>query len=960
MNYHPFLILLLLVFVTNLEVGFTKTHHSNTTCSENDQKALIEFKNGLIDNSNRLSSWTGQNCCKWDGVFCDEKTGNVVKIDLHYKNYLLDGEYPQRVLDNHTKNFLGGELSPSLVKLKHLSYLDLSHNYFSSIQIPPFFGLLMNLRFLNLSCAGFGGYIPKNLGNLSRLEHLYLGGCYGYVIGPGNDLRVDSLRWISKFSSLKSFDLSQLVIEDTKDLWNSINMLPSLLSLNLEGCNLNILPSFTQVNFTSLSSLNIRDNMIGMSSENSSIIPPWFSNLTMLMNLHLGGQNKFDDPTNVLEKLSSLRVLDVSNNGFGDSLLSSLSKLNNLVYLDLLGNDIHFSSLHLLGNLTSLSVLKLRFNTLKGLIPEGLTSIFCRLSVLDLSDNEISGLLPTFIRDPSSCLENRLKELYMGNTKFSDFFPEGMSMHKNLEVIDSTNSLLYGEIPSSISKLSNLRFLRISNNKLNGSIPSSIGQLSNLEELDISENLFTGIVSELHFVKLSKLMKLHLSKNENLVLNVSSNWYPTFQVKEIGMASVKVGPDFPQWLQKQSILDTLIMSDANISDMIPNWLSNITLFMTTLDLSVNKLVGGISVLCDAQLLNSIDLSKNLLSGLIPSCLSNLEELSSLNLADNSLEGEIPSSLGDLTLRFLHLQKNNLQGKIPLSFQNLTWLERLDLGENKLKDVFPTWIGEKLQSLELLRLNSNQFYGVIPLELCQISSLCWLNLAGNNLYGTIPSCFGNFSCGNFRGPGEVFGQRVESFMKGIPLEYVGEQILFLRILDLSENKLVGGIPKELTKLVDFQYLNLSRNSLNGSIPKKIGDLKQLESLDLSHNKLSGSIPQSLASLNYLSYMNLSYNDFSGPIPTGNQLQSLDDQSFYVGNPRLCGILIKKSCNGNGTSHVNEQTPQGDDHDQDVDEHKWFYAGIAPGFCVGFLGVLFILYKTRNRGVVHVFQCLARRL
>lgn len=960
MNY-PHFILLFLVFVSNLEVGFTNSHHSNTTCSENDQKALTEFKNGLIDDSNRLSSWTGHDCCRWDGVFCDEKTGNVVKIDLSYKNYLLDGEIPQRVLDNHTKGYLGGELSPSLVKLEHLSYLDLSHNYFSSIQIPPFFGLLKNLRFLNLSCAGFGGYIPHSLGNLSRLEHLYLGGCYGSVLGPGNDFKVDSFSWISKFPSLKSIDLSQLVIEDTEDLWNSINMLPSLLSLNLEGCYFYTLPSVTQVNFTSLSSLNIRKNAIGMNSENSSIIPPWFSNLTRLMNLDLG-QNNFDDPTNILGQLSSLRVLDVFGNEFGDSLLSSLSKLNNLVYLDLLGNGIHFSYLHLLGNLTSLSVLKLGINELKGPVPEALTSIFCRLSVLDLSDNEISGLLPTFIRDPSSCLGDHLKELYIGNTKFSDFFPEGMSMHKNLEVIDSTNSLLYGEIPFSIGRLSNLKFLRISNNKLNGSIPSSIGQLSNLEELDISKNLFTGIVSELHFAKLSKLKKLYLSKN--LVLNVSSNWYPLFQLKEIGMASVKVGPHFPQWLQRQSILEILIMSDANIADMIPNWLSNITLFMTTLDLSGNQLVGGIDILCDSLLLNSIDLSKNLLSGRIPSCLSNLEEFRSLNLADNSLEGEIPSSLGDLQLSFLHLQKNKLQGKIPLSFQNLTWLQRLDLGENKLKDVFPTWIGEKLQRLELLRLNSNQFYGVIPLELCQISSLCWLNLAGNNFYGTIPRCFGNFSCMSSSArtfPGEVFGQRVESFMKGIPLEYVGEQILLLRILDLSENKLVGRIPKELTKLVDLQYLNLSRNNLNGSIPKKIGDLKQLESLDLSHNKLSGSIPQSLASLNFLSYMNLSYNDFSGPIPTGNQLQSLDDQSFYVGNPRLCGKLIKKSCNGtNGSSNVNEQTPQGGHQDDDDDEHRWFYAGIGPGFCVGFLGVLFILYKTRNRSVMHVFQCLARCL
>lgn len=222
----------------------------------------------------------------------------------------------------------------------------------------------------------------------------------------------------------------------------------------------------------------------------------------------------------------------------------------------------------------------------------------------------------------------------------------------------------------------------------------------------------------------------------------------------LGMASVKVGPSFPQWLRKQSILESLVMSDANITDMIPNWLSNITLFMRTLDLSDNKLVGG---------------------------------------------------------------------KIPLALQNLTLLQRLDLGENKLRDVFPTWISKKLQSLELLRLNANQFYGVIPLELCQISSLCWLNLAGNNLYGTIPRCFGNFSC---MSSGGISEQRVESFMKEIPLEYVGVQILLLRIVDLSENKLVGRIPKELTKLVDLQYLNLSRNSLNGSIPKKLGKVRYI--------------------------------------------------------------------------------------------------------------------------------------
>nr|XP_016466840.1 PREDICTED: receptor-like protein 12 [Nicotiana tabacum] len=424
--------------------------------------------------------------------------------------------------------------------------------------------------------------------------------------------------------------------------------------------------------------------------------------------------------------------------------------------------------------------------------------------------SNICGLLPTFIRDPSSYPENRLKELYLENTKFSDFFPEGLTVHKNLEIIDISNSLLYGGIPFSLDRLTNLKFLRIANNKLNGSISSSIGQLSNLEELDVSNNLFTGIVSELHFAKLSKLKKLHLSKN-------------------------------------------LVLS----------------------------------------------------------------------------------------------------------------LQRLDLGENKLKDAFPAWIGEKLQKLELLRLNSNQFYGAIPLELCQLSSLCWLNLAGNKLDGNIPLCFGNLSCmipGSLVWPGYVFGQRVESFMKGRPLEYVGEQILLLRILDLSKNNLVGGIPEELTKLISLQSLNLSRNNLNGSIPKKLGNLKQLKSLDLCHNNLSGAILQSLASLNFLSYINLSYNNLSGPIPTGNQLQSLDDQSFYVGNPGLCGNLIKESCNEiNGLfDHVNEQTPQGDDQDGEHISYKlWFYDGIGLGFCVGFLGVLYTLYATRSWRVAH-FPMLCRFL
>ncbi len=39
----------------------------NTSCLETEREALLKFKQGLIDSSNRLSSWTGDNCCSWMG-----------------------------------------------------------------------------------------------------------------------------------------------------------------------------------------------------------------------------------------------------------------------------------------------------------------------------------------------------------------------------------------------------------------------------------------------------------------------------------------------------------------------------------------------------------------------------------------------------------------------------------------------------------------------------------------------------------------------------------------------------------------------------------------------------------------------------------------------------------------------------------------------------------------------------
>ncbi|KAJ9174326.1 hypothetical protein P3X46_017361 [Hevea brasiliensis] len=142
------------------------------------------------------------------------------------------------------------------------------------------------------------------------------------------------------------------------------------------------------------------------------------------------------------------------------------------------------------------------------------------------------------------------------------------------------------------------------------------------------------------------------------------------------------------------------------------------------------------------------------------------------------------------------------------------------------------------------------------------------------------------------------------------------------------------------LLGLQILNLSRKKLDGHIPWNISELKSLESLDLSSNDLSGFIPSSISDLNFLSHLNLSFNHLSGRIHLGNQLQTLDDKSIYIGNNGLCGFPL------NNCSEDVDEWPKGHEKVENMRKDDsmmlWFYSGLAMGFVAGFVGVCSILY------------------
>nr|XP_043633233.1 receptor-like protein EIX1 [Erigeron canadensis] len=1008
---------------------------SNVTCIQGERQSLLVFRRGLADESNRLSTWTGSECCEWQGVGCDRKNGHVVKLDLRSPSSFMD-----YYISSSTSTSLKGKVSPSLLDLKYLRYLDLSMNNFSGQNIPEFFGSFKYLEYLNLSYSGFSGVVPPHLGNLSRLQYLDLNLQHRYDMVPlpyDVSLMVkNDLQWVSLLSSLKHLDLSGIKIGNHIDWFHPVNMLPSLLTLNLASCDIHI-SSIKFINFTYLNSLDLSSNGI------NSTIPVWLSNLTSLVHLNLDYNNFHGPIPNSIATLSSLSYIRLSSNHLSGPIPPSLGNLSSLRVLSLYGNQLSGSIPESIGQLSMLEILYLYENQLSGSIPESIGQLskleilflfnnrlsgsipesigqLSMLEYLDLVGNRLSGSIPESIGQLSmleyldlvgnrlsgsipesigqlSMLEyldlvgNRLsgsipesigqlsmlEYLDLSDNQLSGSIPESIGQLSVLENLDLSGNRLSGSLPESIGQLSMLEILYLFGNRLSGSIPTSIGQLSNLIELFVSNNSLVGVVSEHHFTKLRNLNRLWLYDN-SLMLNVSTHWIPPFQLESFSARSCYIGPQFPNWLQTQTNLEVLGLSNSGIRDTIPEWYENITSHLQGLDLSHNQIsffhektnnckfkfsnpglidlvlgnnsfTGSIPThLCESLQIKLLDLSDNNFSGFLPKCFGNLTELHVMDLTNNNITGDVPKSLGFLSyLESLHLHNNKFEGNLPTALQNLTNLVTFDLGNNLFTGNIPSWIGKKLTRLKILNLQSNNFTGEIPLEICQNNALQNLNLANNNITGMIPRCFYNLTgmivtSVDFHYNRTRYKENIETCIKGIQLKYT-KTLEFLVSLDLSSNKFIGEVPDVLMNLRALNNLNLSRNLLSGQIPSKIGDLKHMESLDISMNLLSGPIPPSLGTLNFLSYLNLSFNNLSGQIPFGNQLQALGDPSaIYEGNNELCGPTPFKSCNRKNLSDSYISKEVGKIFIQDLG----LLISTVSGFVVGFMGLIGSLYLIKE--------------
>ncbi|KAF2586067.1 hypothetical protein F2Q70_00035532 [Brassica cretica] len=610
-------------------------------CRQDQRDALWEFKSEFplsgLAASEKTQRWRNNtDCCSWDGITCDPKTGNVLELNLWSSS--LNG--PLRS-------------SSGLFKLQYLQSLNLSSNNLAGI-LPDSIGNLKYLKDLRISECNLFGKLPSSLGNLSDLTVLELDG-NGFT--GELPVSIGNLKQLTKLLVASSGNFHHALLNLTE--LTAIN----LLSNQLEGT----LPS-NMSSFSKLEYFNVGSNSFSGSVPSSLFMIPSLTYLNLERN-HFNSHLEIGN----ISSPSKLQILSLGGNKaqWGNPGIYIKTSRALPSFWDTLRGEVDFSIF--LRPLTSPLLIQEFSSTLHMVSPIGSLALascnifefpkFLRtqtsLFYLDISQNQIKGQVPEWLwslpgLDGSipRCFEKfntKLTVLHLQNNSLSGKFLEE-SVSVGLTSLDVGHNQLSRELPKFndtfpfwLRLLPDLQFLVLRSNEFHGPIYSPEGSLNfpKLRIFDISKNFFTGALPSDYFAGWSEMSSgvyTADNKQQRFIGIVFSNYLKSVVLANKGLEMKLLGTSF-------NIYKSIDVSGNRFQGEIPKSIG-LPKEMIVLNMSNNAFIGSIT----------------------PS-LSNLTNLQSLDLSRNRLSGKIPPELGKLTfLAWMNFSYNNLEGPIPQGTQ----------------------------------------------------------------------------------------------------------------------------------------------------------------------------------------------------------------------------------------------------------------------------------------------------
>ncbi|CAN0863312.1 Receptor-like protein EIX2 [Linum grandiflorum] len=451
-------------------------------------------------------------------------------LDLSYNNF-NDPLFPSWTFYLHSltsldlaNNRFRGPIPEGLRNMSLLTQLDLSWNHFTSLEPNCFLGLT-HMQVLSIAQNELKGEIFSSaMQNMTSLIDLDL---------SSNQLEsaVGIPQYFRNFCSLRVITLSGVELrQEVGEALRILSACPadSLETIRMSDCKL--FGNMTNIpfqNFQKLDTLSLSRNSI------SGPVPLSVTDLVSLRSLELFSNKLIGPLPWSLGTLSNLESIDISENSLeGDVAESHFQNITKLWLFQASGNQltlrvgprwnpppqieilgmgfwhlgpnfpVWIRSLKLLTQLNMSSAgisskipswlffnshfysIDMSSNLLNGPLPY----IYPFMSVLDLSNNSLSGSLSKFLcYKPDE--EKTMQVMNLGANEFSGEIPDCWTSWKYLEAIKNK---LVGEIPEEMTKLGGLQSLNLSDNFLTGVIPRDIGSMGALESIDLSLNQLSG------------------------------------------------------------------------------------------------------------------------------------------------------------------------------------------------------------------------------------------------------------------------------------------------------------------------------------------------------------------------------------------------------------------------------------------------------------------------------------